>query len=814
MSSISEVPGTPGDTLLGRTLHNGEYMIESVLGQGGMSCVYLAFHTTLHIPLAIKRGKIDRAVPAEVTTELERILYSTNPPPRTISSRLSDNDFPSSRGISTDRFIREALLLARLQHPSIPSLYDYFFEDASWYLVMDYISGPTLGHYMQDTGSLPVLEALNYAMQLCDVLDYLHKQTPPVIYRDLKPSNILLAPDGRVMLVDFGIARYFKPGRNTDTTELGSPGYAPPEQYQGEGQTDGRSDLYSLGIILHEMLSGQQPTQSGETQASAHAFNPALSPTIGGLVTVATRPEPMYRFQTAHTFYLALERAYTIEERHIHQQRAGSDDKTQQQPGGTPPGEELIRPSYPASIPLSQRMQTREILQAARRKRLEQERMEMHLTSVDEGLSRRSYAGMSSSSLPLLEETKFRNNQRNRSKASLRPLSSSRTSSRVIQSVFLLVMLLFVVIASFFVYRHYLPQFQSAILGQQIGTTPTTDNQGTDTTLSTPTSTPPATNTPTPLSTSGSWQQLPSLPSFEADNTATYVELQGQTYIYMSAGYRGQKVSPHYDHGLYRYNIATAHWEKVLNTGFPGMVNNAVAQDEQHTLFFTAGYSPDTQTIPSLLYMYQPSNGSLQKIVPPGQVSLGFGGSMIADQHGHLYISQGFLHAGSTHTPAGTAWYRYDISTNTWKTLAPLPLGIGYAILAQNSPGKILLLGGSVDAGQHRPSVSIYQYDTVQNTWQLLPAPSPIALSGATSCRNSSRQLVIIGGDDAAHHKSLNTVWSFDVSTLNLQSLPPLPSGGSLLGATACDGNGHVYLVRGANNLNRPTADFWVLTIK
>src|SRR5205085_8153523 len=166
---------------------------------------------------------------------------------------------------------------------------------------MEYLPGPTLAAYMRQYAPLPPLEALNYAMQLCDVLDYLHNQMPPVVYRDLKPSNIILSPEGRLMLVDFGIARYFKEGQINDTTDFGSLGYASPEQYQGTGQTDGRSDLYSLGVMLHEMLCGKRPV--GSKLELLRQVNPTISAVLSGMVTVATRSDPADRFQTARTFY-------------------------------------------------------------------------------------------------------------------------------------------------------------------------------------------------------------------------------------------------------------------------------------------------------------------------------------------------------------------------------------------------------------------------------------------------------------------------------------------------------------------------------
>ncbi|HET8846159.1 MAG TPA: serine/threonine-protein kinase, partial [Ktedonobacteraceae bacterium] len=239
------------EILIGRTLQNGAYVIEAVLGHGGMGQVFLASHAQVDVPVAIKQVRADEPLPPDVIEELDHLLHDKGAP-----VQPPGGDFPVTGGANTDRFLREALLLARLRHPAVPLLYDYFLENGHWYLVMEYVPGSTLSSYIREHAPLPPLEAVNYALQICDVLDYLHKQNPPVVFRDLKPANIILHPDGRLMIVDFGIARYFKEGQFNDTTDFGSPGYASPEQYEGIGQTDARSDLFSLGVILHEMLSG------------------------------------------------------------------------------------------------------------------------------------------------------------------------------------------------------------------------------------------------------------------------------------------------------------------------------------------------------------------------------------------------------------------------------------------------------------------------------------------------------------------------------------------------------------------------------
>jgi hypothetical protein len=187
---------------------------------------------------------------------------------------------------------------------------------------------------------------------------------------------------------------------------------------------------------------------------------------------------------------------------------------------------------------------------------------------------------------------------------------------------------------------------------------------------------------------------------------------------------------------------------------------------------------------------------------------------MLADQMGHLYITEGFATPGNLRAQAGTGWYRYDSNTATWAILAPLPEGLGYVSLAPDGQGGILLIGGSKDAGQHLPTSTIYRYDSVQNSWALKTTSAPEAISGAASCLDGLGHLVILGGYNAAHAGTLATDWLVTLKTLNWTALPALPGGGSLLGAAACDGAGHVFLERGANNRGRPTADFLVLTLQ
>jgi serine/threonine protein kinase len=200
---------------------------------------------------------------------------------------------------ATNTFKHEALLLASLTHPNLPRIYEQFADQGRLYLVMDFIEGEALEEYMlkQPGGKLPVDKVLSIGIQVCMVLEYLHTRQPPIIFRDLKPANIMLTPPGHIYLIDFGIARHFKPGQSKDTSALGSAGYAAPEQY-GKSQTTPRADIYALGATLHELLTGINPADSPFNFAPMHLpQHPAhteLEQWIAQMVAVEANRRPAY----------------------------------------------------------------------------------------------------------------------------------------------------------------------------------------------------------------------------------------------------------------------------------------------------------------------------------------------------------------------------------------------------------------------------------------------------------------------------------------------------------------------------------------
>lgn len=227
-------PSAAGTGLLGpHSLLKQRYRIRRKLGQGGMAAVYQAEDLLF-----------DRAL-------------------RAIKEMSQSELSPQELQEAVAEFKQEAMLLASLVHPHLPRIYDYFEERGHWYLVMDFIEGATLEARLHHAhqGKLPMRETVAIGIQLCNVLSYLHTRQPPIIFRDLKPANVMLTPENTLYLIDFGISRRFKPGQAKDTMLLGSPGYAAPEQY-GKAQTTPQSDIYSLGATLHQVLSGRDPTQN------------------------------------------------------------------------------------------------------------------------------------------------------------------------------------------------------------------------------------------------------------------------------------------------------------------------------------------------------------------------------------------------------------------------------------------------------------------------------------------------------------------------------------------------------------------------
>lgn len=190
----------------------------------------------------------------------------------------------SKAGFSLERareaeaaFAGEASILIDLLHPNLPRVYDYFSEGECCYLVMDYIEGSTLAGMLEQAGGgpLPLTLVLGWAVELCDVLHYLHTCQPPVIFRDIKPANVMVSTSGHLFLIDFGIARLFKPGQAHDTVPFGSVGYAAPEQY-GNAQSEPRSDVYGLGALLHQLLTGLDPSEHPFFFRPVSQVNPAV----------------------------------------------------------------------------------------------------------------------------------------------------------------------------------------------------------------------------------------------------------------------------------------------------------------------------------------------------------------------------------------------------------------------------------------------------------------------------------------------------------------------------------------------------------
>jgi serine/threonine protein kinase len=254
----------------GTELQHKRYRIEKAVAKGGMGAVYRGFDQHFKRPCAIKE-------------------------------MLDNFSSEEDREQSLQWFEREAHMLLDLHHQAIPKVFDFFAENGHNYLVMEFVDGKTLAEVLEQEGQprgLPEARVRNWAVQICNVLAYLHSQNPPVIFRDLKPSNIMVTSDDKVKLIDFGIARSFQGGRQA--TVIMTLGYAPPEQLEGKPLP--KSDIYALGATLHRLLTRHEATNNKPSIfdfPTIRSLRPEISPQFDMLIGRALQKDPNARWASA-----------------------------------------------------------------------------------------------------------------------------------------------------------------------------------------------------------------------------------------------------------------------------------------------------------------------------------------------------------------------------------------------------------------------------------------------------------------------------------------------------------------------------------
>lgn len=263
------------------SLVDGKYKILSKVGQGGMSVVYMAINEKANKTWAVKEVRKDGVLDFEAVKQ---------------------------------GLVAETDILKKLSHPNLPSIIDVIDTDDSFIIIMDYVQGNSLNKALEEYGAQPQEYVIEWAKQLCDVLGYLHSRQPPIIYRDMKPANIMLKPDGNVTLIDFGTAREFKEKNLADTTCLGTVGYAAPEQFGGMGQTDARTDIYCLGATLYHLVTGCNPSEPPYEMKPIRQINPGLSSGLERIILKCTQRNPADRYQSAAELMYALDHYEEIDD--------------------------------------------------------------------------------------------------------------------------------------------------------------------------------------------------------------------------------------------------------------------------------------------------------------------------------------------------------------------------------------------------------------------------------------------------------------------------------------------------------------------
>lgn len=272
------------------SLLDGKYKILNKIGQGGMSVVYLAMNEKANKQWAIKEMRKEKNKNYEIMKQ---------------------------------SLITETNLLKELKHPYLPSIADIIESDDTIIIVMDYVEGRPLSDILTEEGTIEEDKVADYAIQLCDVLDYLHSQNPPIIYRDLKPANIMLRPDGKITLIDFGTARKYNYDSVSDTTCLGTIGYAAPEQFAGETlrQTDARTDIYNLGATMYHLLTGVNPSEPPYELYPIRRWDESLSNGLEKIILRATRKDPDKRFNDCKEMSYALQHFRDLDDSYIATQK-------------------------------------------------------------------------------------------------------------------------------------------------------------------------------------------------------------------------------------------------------------------------------------------------------------------------------------------------------------------------------------------------------------------------------------------------------------------------------------------------------------
>lgn len=284
------------------------YTVLNLIGRGGMGAVYRVQRASDGTQWALKEMRAQGELSPEEQADNRRL------------------------------FLQEAALLRSLAFPNLPVVADLFEHEGRPTMVMEYVPGKTLEDRVHEANA-PLLEqqVLGYGIQLCRVLHYLHSCDPPIIYRDLKPSNIMLTPTGVLKLIDFGVARTHKKGKSKDTIAMGSAGYAPPEQY-GKGQTDARSDVYALGATLLHLLTNLPPVPLQTPQpGSIRKFNPSVDTGTEGVIIKAMSLQREQRFASCAEMEQILLRCLDGPYADPTAQAAPPPPPAQQQPAPPPP---------------------------------------------------------------------------------------------------------------------------------------------------------------------------------------------------------------------------------------------------------------------------------------------------------------------------------------------------------------------------------------------------------------------------------------------------------------------------------------------